>query len=308
MHPAFHRDYFDRFVVTDYARNWDEVRSWLSRWNRNWIYRGQSNAAWRLVPSLERATIRRIDRSHGPLGPDSFPILLDPRAREQDLLSKFQTALSDHPEKAPKLSQIVDWLALMQHYGTPTRFLDWSYSGSVAAYFAVEGENKGCGHAIWALDLDWLQSQSPADVNPPGDQIWIDGHFLSGSNPDVIVFVNPKSQNRRQTVQQGLFLANLSHSNFDIALLKMMARPSNIAAGPMVRKLVIAPAARTNLLYELGKTGITQEVLFEKSPFDGHSESLRTHLKEMVDQMKNKVEDDFRLIGESSALQRDLAK
>jgi len=112
---------------------------------------------------------------------------LDPRAREQDLLSKFQKALSDHPEKAPKLSQIVDWLALMQHYGTPTRFLDWSYSGSVAAYFAVEGENKGCGHAIWALDLDWLQSQSPADVNPPGDQIWIDGHFLSGSNPDVIV-------------------------------------------------------------------------------------------------------------------------
>jgi hypothetical protein len=53
-------------------------------------------------------------------------------------------------QHAPKES--FDWLFLMQHYGVPTRLLDWTESPLVALYFALNDETvKDRNAALWAL-------------------------------------------------------------------------------------------------------------------------------------------------------------
>lgn len=46
----------------------------------------------------------------------------------------------------------MEWLALMQHFGAPTRVLDITKSSYVAAYFAIEDATAGDDCAVWAIN------------------------------------------------------------------------------------------------------------------------------------------------------------
>ena len=53
-------------------------------------------------------------------------------------------------------------MALAQHYGLPTRLLDWTRRSHAAAYFAASGALRSNGHksdrlAVWALDPENIQ-------------------------------------------------------------------------------------------------------------------------------------------------------
>jgi len=61
---------------------------------------------------------------------------------ETAALNEFQTAAHLHLPATLQLEQLdrVTVWAYMQHYGAPTRLLDWTESLYVAAYFAAEKE------------------------------------------------------------------------------------------------------------------------------------------------------------------------
>src|SRR4051812_40515226 len=85
---------------------------------KNFCFRGQANAEWSLVPTLYRG----LDRWRPPIdGTDGGWL----GRQERDLFRTFKLIGRQELHEAGARN---DWecLALAQHHGVPTRFLDWT--------------------------------------------------------------------------------------------------------------------------------------------------------------------------------------
>lgn len=108
-------------------------------------YRGHANRSWELVPKVQRGFNGDIE--------DLF-------RKERYYTNDFQARASIfQSSQHPQLDEYASWLTLMQHYGLPTRLLDWSRSPLIALYFAVseekEYEQDAC---VWILTPSKLNS------------------------------------------------------------------------------------------------------------------------------------------------------
>lgn len=176
----------------------------------------------------------------------------------------------------------------MQHYGAPTRLLDWTYSFFAAAYFAIEDADEDA--AIWALDADWFRDSSNYVIlgrrkdgvdllRQHGDQESaknFDRYFRgSGCAIKAMVYpVNPFELHERLTIQQGLFLCpgDISvsfHSNLD-ALADLPG-----ASGKFY-KLILRKTYRSEILQILHRMNMSSATLFPG--LDGFARSLRTKI------------------------------
>lgn len=104
------------------------------------LFRGQGNAEWKLLPSLYR-------RENVPYGGESLKQEFD--YFENDCINRFSNEGLPYLPALPR-SYSNDRI-LAQHFGVPTRLLDWSRDPFVAAYFAVERWKDKCDAAIYML-------------------------------------------------------------------------------------------------------------------------------------------------------------
>lgn len=101
-------------------------------------YRGHADKSWSLLPGYHRL------KSPPP---------------ESVLMNRFKQNANLLLTSPPKSS--FEWLFIMQHYGVPTRLLDWTESPLVALYFAVTSEKSKAG-AVWILDPVKLNQSTKA--------------------------------------------------------------------------------------------------------------------------------------------------
>jgi hypothetical protein len=235
-----------------------------------WIYRGQSNDK-ELETLLERA-IKDIDLKENPY--DIEFVLAD----------RFKRNLYSVEQTSSKILSPVELFALMQHYGAPTRLLDFTYSFYVAVFFALENF-LGKSPIIWCIDALWLQANAKKCLGitkedfMPG-KIWEDfkKYFMKESEKIVkraVYQMTPHVLNPRLSIQQGTFLCpcNLSFSfmaNFCASLSDTTSLNNH------VRVLRIDPQTRIKALEELYRMNINRASLFPG--LSGLAQSLKHSL------------------------------
>lgn len=113
----YKKDNFEKIGLSE--RNYDESISQQILW-----FRGQENSTWSLTPSIMRTFSKNsYDRE----------VLLN---QEQLRIQHFSAKNTHQISTSPK--NRIEWLELMQHFGTKTRLLDWSESSIYSLLFAIE--------------------------------------------------------------------------------------------------------------------------------------------------------------------------
>jgi hypothetical protein len=132
-----------------------------------WLFRGVHNSTWLLQTSLER---------HAPPGSKRSDA-------ENTLLREFKKRAHIYlpPQAIPGANETGEWLALMQHFGAPTRLLDVTRSPYLALYFAIEDISRVGSSSVWAINKSWClraAGRVALKIRPDGrDEIerWLDG-------------------------------------------------------------------------------------------------------------------------------------
>jgi FRG domain len=267
---------FPNFVLTEPepATSWEDFLRWVNELDGTWCFRGHRESRWLLATSLDRAARRDIKETHKGRHVTGY-YHLDRDAEAEKYFRQFRDEANRYTSKAPSDDDSGSWFALMQHYGTPTRFLDWTSSPYVAAYFALEKEAQEDEKrsAIWAIDLDWLEKRALEILrgkgwSSPGNDAQVrarwENKLLDECHEAVVIKMNPLEANERMTAQQGILLCKLIHEAYFFAvLMRMMIYPETVRQ-PVVRKIEIDTRHRTQFLEKLRAMNIHRASLFPR--------------------------------------------
>ncbi|EHK0843218.1 FRG domain-containing protein [Vibrio parahaemolyticus] len=269
-----------KVVVID---SWEELQAFIPRLIL-WGFRGQSDASWSLTTTFERKA--KESNAYGPMI----------WHKEYRMLRNFMRRAPYYSNSLPKQSDLFEWLSLMQHHGSPTRLLDFSYSFHIATFFALENATKDA--AVWAVNLDMIRKncmhrfsidsrrtntdQYNLKVLPIADSmISISGEEIKDI-PLGVINVEPENLHERIINQQGLFLfpTSIKHTfeeNFGISGIPHKDPNSTLSqlssTDDGIIKFVIPYELKHQILKSLDSMNINARVLFPG--LDGFARSMQ---------------------------------
>jgi hypothetical protein len=240
-----------------FADSWVEE---LGRFRSRCAYRGLSDATYPL-----RTTLMRMGERHAPL--------------EKHLLRNFRKYAH---QRVVERDSVWHWLSVAQHYGLPTRLLDWTYSPFAALHFATSDISKSdIDGVVWSVNYLLTHELAPACLRRRLDQEGANVFTVEMLSQEVrslaeldalspepfALFFEPPSIDER-IVNQFAFFSVISDPT--------VALDDWLAAHPGVWRRILIPAAlKWEIRDKLDQSNITERVLFPG--LEGLTAWLRRH-------------------------------
>ncbi len=243
-----------------FAQSWNEK---IGRFRSRFAFRGLSNKEYRLETTLMR------------LGGDYVKL-------ERHLLRNFRKYAH---RSVVERDSVWHWLSVAQHFGLPTRILDWTYSPFIAMHFATANIDKfDLDGVIWAVNYVKAHELLPQFLR---DRLEEEGanvmtlHLMNESinslnaldsldarsGEKVVIFFEPPSIDDR-IVNQFAFCSVISDPE-TVLDDWLEAHPS------LARKIIIPAALKWEIRDKLDQANVNERVLFPG--LDGLSRWLKRH-------------------------------
>ena len=217
---------------------------------RTW-FRGHSDLRWSLTPSALRYSTRAE------------------REKALSLLDEFRRICDIRIERPPGSEQRLEWMQLAQHYGLPTRLLDWTVNAAIALFFACQ-YHQGTDGMVFVLDPIELNENGDSGlsgiVDPQVDARLVDPylklHAAETRRGRPTIAINPILNSQRIMLQRGTFTL---HGSRRFGLDRSQA--------PSLKYLPILRNYKGILCAQLGKIGVDEMSIFPEP------EHVSVHLK-----------------------------
>lgn len=268
-------------------KSWQDYKWFVQQFSENWAFRGQGDARWILNNAIERTEFIKFYKGI-----------------EVDFVAEFQRGARNYLTKDETPNHLIEWLALMQHHGAPTRLLDLTKSPFVASYFAFElcrmREDESI--AIWGVNINYLKNkaleilseefnedlkQSKNNIN----EALFEKIFYQ-NNKSLVFPVEPFSMNRRYSLQQSVFI---STGIAEVPLMEQLQFLGDELKQAVV-KIEIPSCYKKEVLRDLLQMNLHRASLFPD--LDGYAASLRLRYNSMktphetMEQNIKKLEDE----------------
>lgn len=170
-------------------------------------------------------------------------------------MADFRRIAESKLPRPPGGDEDLKWAQIGQHFGLPTRLLDWTESATTALYFAcAEDTTDGIVFILNPVDLNRLSyPKKPRVLDPQQDRDVIRRYLRMGPNRSTSgrypVAVNPIWNSERLILQKGVFTLHGGRFGLDGGI------PSLVA-------ILILREHKTRLHAELERIGVDEMTLF----------------------------------------------